>query len=314
MDSFIFSLNATMPVFLVMVFGWVLTHLGLLNEAFTSMADRYVFRIALPCQLFLDIAQTDLRAGFDPRFVVFCFTTTFLMFSVVWFAAAKLLPDKYMVGAFTQASCRGSAAVLGIAFVNNIYGNSGMTPLMIVAAVPLFNIFSVILLTLSARDNAGGTQAIRKSVVGILKNPIILSIFAGLPFSLLNISIPQLPLNAIDSIGGTATPIALLSIGAGFQGAKALSKLKPTAVSTFIKLVLLPALVLPAAAAFGFRSTEMVAILIMVGAPTTVTSYIMARNMNNDAELSSSVIVLSTLLSSVTLTLWIFLLSSQGLI
>lgn len=314
MQHFIFSINATMPVFLVMVFGWVLTRLGLLNEAFTSVADRYVFRIALPCQLFLDIAQTDLRADFDPRFVVFCFTTTFLMFSVVWFAAAKLLPDKYMVGAFTQASCRGSAAVLGIAFVNNIYGNSGMTPLMIVAAVPLFNIFSVILLTLSARDNAGGTQAIRKSVVGILKNPIILSIFAGLPFSLLNISIPQLPLNAIDSIGGTATPIALLSIGAGFQGAKALSKLKPTAVSTFIKLVLLPALVLPAAAAFGFRGTEMVAILIMVGAPTTVTSYIMARNMNNDAELSSSVIVLSTLLSSVTLTFWIFLLSSQGLI
>ena len=82
MQHFIFSINATMPVFLVMVFGWVLMRLGLLNEAFTSMADRYVFRIALPCQLFLDIAQTDLRTDFDPRFVVFCFTTTFLMFSL----------------------------------------------------------------------------------------------------------------------------------------------------------------------------------------------------------------------------------------
>lgn len=314
MQHFIFSINATMPVFLVMVLGWVLMRLGLLNESFTSAADRYVFRIALPCQLFLDIAQTDLRADFDPRFVAFCSGTTILMFSAVWFASARLLPDKHMVGAFTQAACRGSAAVLGIAFVNNIYGNSGMAPLMIVAAVPLFNVFSVILLTLSSRDNVEGTQAIKKSVLGILKNPIILSILAGLPFSLLGITIPQIPLHAVDSIGGTATPIALLSIGAGFRGAQALSKLRPTAAATFIKLLLLPALALPAAAALGFSGTEMIAVLIMTGAPTTVTSYIMARNMNNDAELSSSVIVLSTLLSSVTLTLWVFVLHAQNLI
>lgn len=314
MQHFLFSINATMPVFLVMVCGWVLMRLGLLNQEFTTVADRYVFRIALPCQLFLDIAQTDLRAEFDPRFVVFCFVTTLIMFSVVWFLAAHLLSDKYMIGAFTQASCRGSAAVLGIAFVTNIYGNSGMAPLMIVSAVPLFNIFAVILLTLSSHDNINGAQAIRKSIIGILKNPIILSIFAGLPFSLLSISIPHLPLSTIDSISSTATPIALLSIGAGFQGAAALSKLRPTIAATAIKLILLPACTLPVAAALGFHGTEMVAILIMVGAPTTVTSYIMARNMHNDAELSSSVIVLSTLLSSVTLTGWIFFLSAKNLI
>ncbi|MGN1030984.1 MAG: AEC family transporter, partial [Butyricicoccaceae bacterium] len=217
---------------------------------------------------------------------------------------------------FTQASCRGSAAVLGIAFVNNIYGNSGLTPLMIVAAVPLFNIFSVVILTLSSEQSSAlsGRQAIKKSVLGILKNPIILSILAGLPFSLLGITIPQIPLNAIDSVGSTATPIALLTVGAGFQGAKALKKLKPTIAASFIKLVLLPAIFLPIAAALGFRETEMIAILIMVGAPTTVTCYIMARNMGNDAELSSSVIVLATLLSSVTLTFWIFLLSALHLI
>ena len=64
----------------------------------------------------------------------------------------------------------------------------------------------------------------------------------------------------------------------------------------------------------GFRESQLVAILVMLGSPTTVTCYIMAKNMGNDAELSSSIVVMSTLLSSVTLTFWIFLLRTLSLI
>ena len=312
MDNFIFSLEATMPVFLVMVVGYFLRRGGMLNEAFCSVANRYVFKVALPLLLFKDIAETDLRTDFNLTFVLYCMLVTTVMFLGIWALTAWLMPDKSLVGAFSQAAARSSAAVLGIAFVENIYGNAGLTPMMIVAAVPLFNIYSVVILTFSAQHRKKGNGAIRTACINVIKNPIILGILAGLPFSLLGISIPTIPLKTITSISNTATPIALLVVGAGFEGRKALSKLKPTVIASLIKLVILPAFFLPIAVACGFAGAEMIAILIMVGSPTTVSCYIMAKNMDNDGELTSSIIVLTTLLSSVTLTFWIFLLRSVG--
>lgn len=314
MDSFVFSLNATVPIFLVMVLGYVLKQIGMFSEEFCSVANRYVFKVALPVLLFRDIAQTNLYEDFHLDFVLYCMGVTIVMFLSVWALAAKFLPDKTMVGAFAQGSVRSSVAVLGIAFVVNIYGAPGLAPLMIVSAVPLFNIFSVIILTFSAGGGTHGRAAIKKACINVLKNPIILGIFAGLPFSLLRVTIPDIPAKAIESVAATATPIALLVVGAGFEGTKALAKIRPTIVATAIKLVVLPAVFLPLAVHLGFSGTEMVAVLIMLGSPTTVTSYIMAKNMDNDGELSSSVVVLTTLLSSVTLTGWIFLLRAAGII
>lgn len=314
MDSFHFAINATMPIFLVIVLGWVLMRMGIFNKAFADVADKYVFKVALPVLLFYDIATTNLRQGFDLKFVLFCMVSTTTMFLGIWLLAHLSMKDKSLVGAFSQAAARSSAAILGIAFVMNIYGNLGQTPLMIVAAVPLFNIYSVIILSSSASDNPGGRGHIKHTCLNVIKNPIILGILAGLPFSLLGIKFPVIVAKTITSVGSTATPVALLVVGAGFEGRKALARIKPTVMATAIKLLILPAIFLPLAVFMGFTKSELVAVLIMTGSPTTVSCYIMAKNMDNDAILSSSIIVLATLLSSVTLTGWIFLLRHMALI
>ena len=93
-----------------------------------------------------------------------------------------------------------------------------------------------------------------------------------------------------------------------------MKKLKQTLAASLIKLMVLPALFFPFAIMLGFRQSALVAILIMVGAPTTVSCYIMAKNMGNDDVLTSSIVVTTTLLSSVTLTFWLFILRTMGLI
>ncbi len=316
MEDFIFSLNATVPVFLVMVLGWVLMRVRFFNEEFVETADRYVFKIALPVLLFQDIATAPITEDLDPAFILFCMLSTIFMFLAVWLFSWLFLKDKSMVGAFAQASARGSAAILGIAFVQNIYGSSGMAPLMIVSAVPFYNILSVIILTFSSREQAGlkRQEQICRACVNVAKNPIIWGIFAGLPFALFHISIPAVPAKAIGYIAATATPIALLTVGTSFHGSGGLKKIKPALAASFIKLVALPAAILPFALSFGFRGSDLVAILVMLGSPTTVTCYIMAKNMGNDEVLTSNAIVLATLFSSVTLTGWIFLLKTCGLI
>ena len=150
--------------------------------------------------------------------------------------------------------------------------------------------------------------------MGIITNPIILGILAGIPFSAADISLPTFISGAVESVSKTATPMALLSVGAAFSLAEAKKKLTPSVVASFIKLFALPLVFLPLAVFFGFRDSALVSIFIMLGSPTTVTSYVMAKNMDNDAVLASNVVMISTLLSAVSVTFWVFILKQFALI
>lgn len=311
MDNFIYSLNATLPIFLMILLGKVLIKLKIIDLPFTKVVDRFVFVVALPVLLFKDLTANDLSKDFNGGYVLFCFVVTLVSISAIWFFTSIFMKNKEEQGAFIQASYRSSAAILGLAFINNMYDSTGLAPLMILGAVPLFNIFAVVILTLKG-DNNGQKPDVKTTVINIFKNPILLGILISLPFAFFHVQFPAFVDKALTSIGNTATPLALISIGATFEGRKAIQKLKPTLIASGIKLLLLPALFLPLALYFGYHNQELMATLIMLGSPTTVSCYIMAKNTKNDALLTSSVIVLTTLLSSVTLTGWIFLLRSLG--
>lgn len=316
MQNFIFSINVTVPIFLVMVLGWGLKQIGMLNDNFVTVANKFNFQVTLPFLLFRDISSVDIRAVFDLNYVLFCAIASSVCFWLIWAGTKLFLKDKYMVGAFVQASFRSSAAVMGLAFIQNLYGQSAMGPLMIIGAVPLYNIYSVIVLTFEGeRDGSMDSSGkIREACINILKNPIIISIFLGLVVSLCNMHFPLLVDKTVANIAQIATPLALVSLGAGFEGRKALTKIKPTLAASFIKLVLQPALLVPVAAVMGFTGEKMIGILIMLASPTTPSCYIMAKNMKNDGTLTASIVVATTLLASFTLTAWIFLLRVLGLI
>ena len=316
MENFIYSINVTMPIFLVMVIGYILKQIGMLNDNFVTVANKFNFKVTLPFMLFKDIAGVDIKAVFDIKYVLFCAIVSTICFWVVWGTAKLLVRDKTIRGAFVQSSFRGSAAVMGLAFIQNIYGSSAMGPLMIVSAVPLYNIFSVIVLTFEANDSTGIDKKakIRQAGINICKNPIILSILAGLIVGLLEIQFPTLVNKTVSNVAQMATPLALITIGAGFEGRKALAKIAPTMAASMIKLVLQPLVFLPVAAWMGFSGEKMIAILIMLASPTTPSCYIMAKSMNNHEVLTASVIVTTTLMAAFTLTGWIFLLKTLGYI
>lgn len=313
MSNLIYSINATLPIFLLIILGKVLKTTKIINDEFTKTADRYVFRIALPALLFSDLTENNVGSAFDGKYVLFCFSVTIFSIAVLWGLTEKFMKNEEQKGAFIQGSYRSSAAILGLAFINNMYDSVGMAPLMIIGCVPLYNIFAVIILTLKG-DNGGKKPNMKETFINVMKNPILLSILIALPFALLNLHFPSFVNKAIGSVANTATPLALISIGASFEGKKALKKMKPTLLASFIKLILLAGLFLPLAVFFGYRNQELMALLVMLGSPTTVSSYIMTKNTGNDGILTSSIIVLTTLLSSLTLTLWIFVLKSFGVL
>lgn len=311
MDNLIFSLNATIPVFLIIVVGYVLKRMGMIKEGFVNDANKLLFNVTLPCLLINDLMNCGIKENFEAKYVGYCFVTTLACILITWVIAKNVIKDKSIVAEFVQGSYRGSAAVLGIALIQNIQGDSGMGPLMIVGSVPLYNAFAVIILTVenSKRDpEQKFKDTLKKALLGVLKNPMIISILVGVLMSYFDISLPNIAEKTVSSLAKLTTPLALLSIGAAFEGTKALKMLKPTIVASLIKLIVQPLVFLPIAGLLGFNSSEIVALLIMYGAPTTASCFIMSKNMNHDGTLSSSIIVLTTLLSAFTITLWIWIL------
>lgn len=315
MDNFIFSLHATLPVFCVILLGWLFRKWNIVNEKFATDLNKLTFNVLFALLLFRDIAQSDIRQQFNPKFMVFCLLVTVGCFVVIWIIAELTIKEPSEIGTFVMCSFRGSAAVLGVAFVENIYGNSGMVPLMIICSVPLYNIFSVILLTFRGKvPIAKGKEGIKKAIKNVLTNPLIIGIIAGIPFAVFHVQFPVLIEKPINTLCSMATPLALLMVGAGFETKEAMGKIKLSAISSLIKLVIQPAIFMSLAIVMGFRGSELIAILIMVGAPTTVSCYIMSMAMNGDETLSSSVVVLTTLFSAITITGAIFILKSCALI
>ena len=315
MDNLIFCLNATIPIFLVMVAGYIFRRIKLVDEGFVKILNSFNFKVTLPALLIVDIAEADFYAVWDTKFVLFCFGVTVLCISIISLLARLLLKDQSILGEFIQASYRGSAAVLGVAFIQNIYGSSGIAPLMILATVPLYNVAAVMILSFTAPGSTGfDKDNFKKSLKGIITNPIILGIFLGMIISVARIKLPFIVSKTLHNFSTLATPLALIGLGAGFEGKKALAKLKPTLICSLCKLFVMPLIFLPIAATLGFRNEKMVAILIMLGAPTTVSCYIMSKNMGHEGVLSSSCVVSTTCLSSVFITLWLFILRMKNLI
>lgn len=275
MENLQYSLNATVPVFLIMVLGYLLRRrTRMMDQRFADYLNAFVFKAALPVQLFENLSTSDFHTIWDGGVVLFCFLVT-LASILLLLALSYLLRDRSIQAEFVQAGYRGSQALLGSALMQNLYGGNGPLALVLIGAVPLYNVAAVALLTLMVPGGHLDRKTIGKTLRGIVTNPIILGIAAGLLWSLLQIPQPVIMQRAVESLSVTATPLGLLPL--------------------------------------GYRGEVLAVILIMLSSPTTVSCFSMARSMGHDGTLSSGTVMLTTVLSAFTFTFWIYLLRSLSL-
>ena len=157
-------------------------------------------------------------------------------------------------------------------------------------------------------------ELVLNTIRGIITNPIILGIWAGIVWSVLKLPMPVIMAKTVKNISVLATPMGLMAMGASFQWKQAAEKKGPAILASAIKLVFLVAIFLPIAVSLGFRQEKLIAILVMLGSATTVSCFIMAKNMGHKGVLTSSVVMLTTLFSAFTLTTWLYILKTLGLI
>lgn len=312
-ENLVFSLNATLPIFLIMVLGFLLSKTSLINDSFANKLNNFVFSVALPVHLFKNLADADFHAVWNGKLVAFCFTVALLSI-LISFAVSFTLKKKSLRAEFTQASYRSSQALLGAALLQNIYGSTDPISLTLIGTVPLYNVAAVILLTTMAPGGKVNGKTILKTLKGIVTNPIILGIAAGLVWSLIGIPQPVIFQKTVSSIAATATPMGLIALGASINLKKIANCWKPVLLSSCFKLIFFALLFLPMAIFLGYRDEMLVAILIMLASPTTVSAFSMARSMGHDGTLSSGTVMTTTIFSSFTFTIWLYILKTLSLI
>ncbi len=309
-----FSLNATVPVFLMMIAGMLFRKLGLLDDHTVKRINQFAFRILLPALLFKDLSAADFRKVWDGRFVAFCCIITLLCIGIA-FLFSLLRKDPSERGEIIQASYRSSAAILGIAFVNNIYGEATMAALMIVGTVPIYNIIAVSVLSVTSPDNRSEKNVkdlLLRTMKDVVTNPIIIGIAVGFIWSFIGIPQPVILSKSVAYLANMATPLSLIALGASFR----LQDVRGNAGLSFgiagIKLLLFCLLFLPLAVHMGFRGEKLIAILVMLGSATTGSCFVMARNFGHKGTITACSVMLTTLLSAFTLTMWLFVLKCMG--
>lgn len=313
MQNLIFSLTLVAPVFLIVALGYFLKRIGVINENFVSVSSKIVFTISLPALIFIEVSSIHLEEILNVNLILFVYAGTLVTFAAVWITAGFFTRAGKDKASFIQGSFRGNFAIVGLAIIVNYYGidNLGKASLVLAFTIPLYNILSVIALTVPLKEKE---HKYSNTFFEILKNPLIIAVFAAIPFSYFGIIIPGFLKTSIGYLSALALPLALVGIGGFLSFSDITKESSLTVISTILKLLVFPAIMTLAAYLLDFRGIDLGIIFILFACPTAIASFIMAEAMGANSRLAGNILLLTTLVSVITITLGLFILKENGLI
>ena len=318
----LFTTNAILPLILLILLGYFLKRMGLLTKEFLKVGNKLVFRVCLPTLLFCNIANLETISDIPLNAVTFTMAVIILLV-LLGYLSTYVTKDPKQKGVMMQCVFRSNFALIGIPLAEMIGGSKGVTVAAILSAftIPTYNVLAVIVL--SAFVNKKSEHSVSKQIKAIAKNPLIIGVALGLcvllskPF-FASTPIPQMisELSFIDVtlsyVSRCATPLALIVLGGQFEFQSVAGYKKQILVATLGRTVVAPllgvfgAFLLMRGGVTYFEPATIAAFIALFGTPVAVSSAIMADEMNNDGQLAAQLVVWTSLLSIITLFVFIF--------
>ena len=312
--NFIFSLSVALPIFLIMLSGFILQRKNIIKQDFINAANFIVFYIALPLKLFNSVSKSSVAENFNLKFISFAIIGTTLSVIIIYIYSKFVIKEDSKVGAFIHGTFRGNFVYVGFSLLENVTGAVGPLASLVVAfVVPVYNVLAVLVLVLSNPDNKSKNQ-FKNSLKNIITNPFIIAIVLGIIASLVEFRFPTLLQNTANYFDVLATPLALLTIGATFRVDKLFVDIRPAVAATIFKLIINPTAAVLAAFIFGLGNQEIFLIYILFGVPTSISSAIITAAMGGDENLAASIVMMTTLGSVFSLTLFVFIFRAMGVV
>ena len=314
MENIILSFNVIAPLFFLMVIGYAIAnYTDLADKDLLKKANSLVFKVFLPCMLFKNIYQSNIREQMQGGLCFFAAGSLLLLFALLCLVVPKVVKKENQQGVVIQGIFRSNYVIFGVAVVENMYGSANTVTAAVLSAVlvPMYNFLAVIALSFF-----GGKRErdFKKVLVGILKNPLIIASVLGIIASLLGFKLPKAADTTLNDLAKLATPIAFLILGGDFDFSKVRGNLKIAGGVVAVKMVILPLIFIPMVVAMEYRNSDLLAALLAYQTPVAVSSYIMAQQAGADDQLAGQLVVFSSAVSIFTLFVTIFILRQMGLL
>ena len=301
---------ALLPVFLLIVLGFILKRSLLRLETQWHGLERLTYYVLFPVLLIQTLVKADLTtvpvAGVGGALLL-----SLLLMSLLCLALRPLLARCAVDGpAFTsifQGATRWQTYV-ALAVSVNLYGDTGLAlaSVAMVAIIPLVNVFSVSVLAHYASPEK---QSVRAILMTVVRNPLIWACAIGLALNVLHLPLPHIWHEVADALGRSSLAIGLLVTGAGLHLAGMFRPSLAAAVAVFLKLALMPVLAIALAYWFGLSGSNLAIVAVCSAVPASSSAYVLARQMGGDAPLLAQIITLQTILAAITMPIAIALVA-----
>ena len=315
MENIIFAFNCIAPLFITVFFGYFLKRRGAINKDFIDTASDFAFKYLFPLVMFKQIYNVDIRANLNVAFILYGVVGYAVVGLIVWFAVPRFIKDRPVCGAFMQGIYRSNCVLMGVALAGNAFGPEGSlsTVLLLPFVSVVQNIGAVTFLTVFSPEEK--KLSVGRVLLNIIKNPIIIGALAGMAAAAVRLPVPLFLEKPMSDLAGMASTLALIALGGQIQLDNFFQNTRTVLIGCFIKLVVSPLVMLiPAALFFDFSNYEMGAIYFIFGSCTAVSSFIMAKSMKADETMAAQMVIYTTVLSSVTMFIWIFGMRQVGII
>ncbi|WP_322631497.1 AEC family transporter [Aedoeadaptatus coxii] len=308
MANFLLGLNIIFPIFFVIFAGYLAKQKGYLDEHFVSTSTWIVFYVALPLKLFSDIRSAHIET-LPTTYVAYILLGIFPIFFATWIAARPFIPDRKKLSAFVHCSFRSNFVYVGYPILESLYGKPSPEHMIVITVfgLTLYNILAIVILTLYSESEDKKLHP-GKILLKILKNPMIIAIFIGVLFNILQIPVYTGLDKGISLLAALCTPLSLLLIGASLNFESVTRDLALVFASATIRTILTPLILIPVGIAIGLSAVELGIAYVFWATPCAINCFIYTKEMGGDSELASKIITTSFLFAIVTYPIGIGLL------
>ena len=312
MNNLVFSINVILPLVIEMALGQLLRITDVIDGNTSKKMNSAIFKLFLPVLIFYNVYSSEIADVFNAKLILYAVLSIFILVGILAAAVPLFEKDKKKIGVIIQGIFRSNFVIFGVPLSIALSGNSisGTVSVLVACVIPTFNLLAVIVL----ESFKGDKPDFKKILLGIVSNPLIISSILGFVFLFAKIKIYAPVESALKGIASSATPLALIILGASIDIKKIRGNTKQIAAAVTGRLIVVPAIFLSLAAMLGFRNGYLAILIALYASPGAVSSYPMASQMGADGELAAQIVMMQTCLCSVTVFLFIFILKHLGLI
>ena len=307
------AFNAVAPFLILLGVGFAAVRLKWTDRPFMNKLNALNFKLFFPFLMFNNVYSAKPENMPSVKLMLTGVLSVSLLVVLLVIIVPRIVKENPRRGVIIQGIFRSNFIIYGLPLTISVFGQekSSVCGMMIMIMVSLFNVSAVIVLELFRE---GGKIQAKQLLLGIVKNPLLQGCLVGLLFYLLRIRLPEFIATPISSLAGVATTLALVVLGANLKFEEIRKNRRTISAVLFIRLILLPLIMVPFAYLIGLRGVELFLILMIFGTPVATSSYPMAQNMGGDGQLAGQLVFVSTVASLGTIFLFIFTMSRLGLL